>query len=127
MNILAIAIGGSVGALLRYWLAELPSRFLGSLFPYGTLFVNVLGSGAIGFLWGISEVVTIPPNVRTMVFVGMIGAFTTFSTYMLETFNLLRENEIKLAVVNFLVSNFLGLLFVVLGYLLSVLILNLWR
>lgn len=62
-----------------------------------------------------------------MIFVGMIGAFTTFSTYMLETFNLLRENDIKLAVVNFLLSNFLGHLFVVLGYLLSALILNLWR
>lgn len=62
-----------------------------------------------------------------MIFVGMIGAFTTFSTYMLETFNLLRENDTKLAVVNFLLSNFLGHLFVVLGYLLSALILNLWR
>ncbi len=127
MNILAVAIGGSLGALLRYWLAELPTRFLGPFFPYGTLFVNLLGSGAIGLLWGISEVVTIPPHVRTLIFVGMIGAFTTFSTYMLETFNLLRENEIKLAVLNFLLSNFLGLVFVVLGYLLSVLVLNLWR
>ena len=127
MNAVAVIIGGAVGAILRYWLSELPYRYLGPYFPYGTLLVNMLGAFVIGFLWGISEIITIRPFARSMIFIGMIGSFTTFSTFMLETFNLLREGEFQYALLNFLVSNFLGLAFVFLGYLLSVAFLAAWR
>ncbi len=119
MKILAIAGGGAIGALLRYYSSFYISNRSGATFPFGTLFVNLAGSLIIGALWGISEERVISIRLREFIFVGALGAFTTFSTYSLETVNLLRLNEIKLAFSNILVSNISGILFAYTGYVVS--------
>jgi fluoride exporter len=125
MKILLLLTGGAVGTLARYALAGLTHRIYAGAFPMGTLVVNMLGSLVIGFLWGISESRNISPNYRTFVFIGILGGFTTFSTYALETMNLLRENEIRQALTNILVTNFLGLAMVLAGFFIAKGILNL--
>lgn len=115
-KLLLVAGGGAVGALLRYLVSGMAYQALGESFPWGTLTVNVLGSFAIGLLWAISEEVALPAAFSPFVFVGMIGAFTTFSTYGLETFNLLRDGEVRLGLLNFVGSNLLGFVAVVLGF-----------
>ncbi len=108
-----------MGALLRYYSSAFISNRTGATFPYGTLFVNLVGSLIIGALWGISEERVIAIRAREFIFVGVLGAFTTFSTYSLETVNLLRLNEVKLALTNILASNVSGILFAFAGYLVS--------
>jgi CrcB protein len=119
LKILAIACGGAIGALLRYFSSAWISNRTGATFPYGTLFVNLAGSLIIGVLWGISEERVISIRMREFLFMGVLGAFTTFSTYSLETVNLLRLNEVKLAFANIFVSNVSGILFAYTGYLAS--------
>ena len=119
LKFFSIGLGGIIGALLRYLLSGIPYRYLEGIFPYGTLSVNLLGALGIGFLWGITEEIPISPTLRSFLFIGMLGSFTTFSTYTLETFHLLREREIKLAFINILISNFLGIGLVFLGFMLS--------
>jgi fluoride exporter len=119
LKILVIACGGAMGALLRYFSSTYISNRASATFPYGTLFVNLAGSFIIGALWGISEERVISIRAREFLFVGVLGAFTTFSTYSLETVNLLRLNEVKMAIANILVSNVSGILFAFTGYLVS--------
>jgi CrcB protein len=116
LKLIFIAAGGILGALLRYGISGLIQGYLNSSFPWGTLIVNLLGCFMIGFLWQISELIIISPNIRVFIFVGVLGAFTTFSTYGLETINLLRESEIKYALSNIFLSNILGLLMVFCGF-----------
>jgi CrcB protein len=116
LKLLVIALGGAVGAILRYYLSGFAYQYLKDDFPWGTLLVNLLGAFIIGYLWGIFEEVSVSVALRTFILVGMIGAFTTFSTYALETFNLLREGEIKSVLLNILVSNLLGIMLVWIGY-----------
>lgn len=98
---------------------------LNSVFPWGTIIVNLSGSFAIGLLWGFVEIQNISSNMRNFVFIGVLGGFTTFSTYALESLNLIRDGEIKLAMTNLLISNVCGLLLVFAGFLLSKFIINL--
>ncbi|MCB9423304.1 MAG: fluoride efflux transporter CrcB [Ardenticatenaceae bacterium] len=116
MNWISIAVGGAAGALLRYLVSGWAYALLGEGFPWGTLSVNLIGSFLIGFLWRLFDQVAISPNTRTLIFVGGLGAFTTFSTYGLESLNLLRSGQYKLGLLNVLGSNVLGILFVFLGF-----------
>ena len=100
MKLLSILVGGGIGSLLRYITSVFFYRILGSSFPWGTLIVNMTGALIIGFLWGISEKFIISPNVRAFVFIGVLGGFTTFSSYALESFSLFREGEMKIAIIN---------------------------
>ena len=75
----------------------------------------MLGSFVIGLLWGAFEETTVPPNLRTFLFIGILGAFTTFSSFSLETLNLLRDGEVKLAMANILISAVSGLALCFLG------------
>ena len=118
-EIIYIATGGAIGALMRYLVSGIAYKIMGIGFPWGTLSVNLLGTFFIGLLWGIFERIVILPEVKVFVFIGLLGAFTTFSTYAFETLNLLREGEIKIALLNFLANNVLGILFVFLGMSLS--------
>jgi CrcB protein len=86
------------------------------IFPLGTLFVNITGCFIIGFLYAFSEKFIFSPNIRLFIFVGLLGGFTTFSSFGLETFNLIRQSEIKYAILNFILNNGLGLLFVFIGF-----------
>jgi len=115
-----IALAGLVGTLLRYWLAGFVARQYGETFPWGTMAVNLLGclvTGAVFFL--AEERFQISPTVRTVILIGLLGGFTTFSSYGLQTFTLLRDGEFGLAILNVAMSNVLGLSMVWLGYVLG--------
>jgi len=118
-RLLSIALGGAIGAILRYVVSGFTYRYLNGNFPWGTLSANLVGALIIGLLWGVSEEIIIPPSLRLFVFVGVIGSFTTFSTYSLETFNLFRDGEIKLALTNILISNILSIVLVFVGFIVS--------
>ena len=112
-----IALAGLVGTLIRYWLAGFVTRQYGENFPWGTLIVNLIGSFLAGALYHLAEErLLIPPTLRTVILIGLIGGFTTFSSYGLQTFTLLRDGQIGLATLNVAVSNVLGLLMVWMGY-----------
>jgi CrcB protein len=102
---LAIAAGGAIGALLRYWASTGVHAWLGRGFPYGTLFVNVLGSLLMGFLfvWLIDRMAT-GPALRAFLLIGVLGAFTTFSTFSMETLNLMESGQFGKALLNVVVS-----------------------
>jgi CrcB protein len=118
-TLIYIAIGGAAGALLRYTISGYTYRYLDGFLPWGTLAVNLLGCFAIGFLWNVFENFAYSPNTRTLIFIGILGAFTTFSTFGLESFNLFKEGEIKFAILNILVSNLGGIALVFIGYFIS--------
>lgn len=102
---LAIAAGGALGALLRYWMSNGVYALLGRGFPYGTLAVNVLGSLVMGYLYIVMvERLAIGAEWRAFALVGLLGAFTTFSTFSIETLNLLEQADYAKAVANMLVS-----------------------
>lgn len=118
-TLIYIAIGGAAGALLRYTISGYTYRYLDGFLPWGTLAVNLLGCFAIGFLWNVFENFAYSPNTRALIFIGILGAFTTFSTFGLESFNLFKEGEIKFAILNILASNLGGIALVFIGYFIS--------
>ena len=120
-----LATGGAIGTVLRYSMSGLTYRIVNGVFPWGTIFVNLTGCFAIGLLWGFFEIQNISSHMRNFIFIGILGGFTTFSTYALESLNLLRDGEIKLAMTNLLISNICGLLLVFAGFMLSKFIINL--
>jgi CrcB protein len=112
-----IAVAGLVGTLIRYWLSGFVARQYGETFPWGTLAVNLIGSFLAGALYHLAEErFLLPPTLRTVIFIGLLGGFTTFSSYGLQTFTLLRDGQLGLATLNIAVSNVLGLLLVWVGY-----------
>ena len=116
---LSIALGGAAGAILRYGVSGLISRSFSGGFPLGTLTVNLIGSFLIGLLWGVLEIVTISQNVRLFIFIGLLGSFTTFSTFSLENFSMLRDGEYWLVLCNVALSVVLGVMFVFIGFFVS--------
>ena len=114
-TILIVAAGGCLGALARYGLSRFIAQIYPSSFPLGTFIINVTGSFAIGFLFEISERFAISPDVRAFIAIGFLGAYTTFSTYALESINLVRDGELRLFLTNILLSNIAGLFAVIFG------------
>jgi fluoride exporter len=89
---LAIALGAVPGALSRYYLTLLFTRWLGTSFPYGTFFINLTGALAMGFFVTLTlERAIQSPDLRLLIAVGFLGSYTTFSTYTLDTSVLLRN------------------------------------
>ncbi|MEZ5540640.1 MAG: fluoride efflux transporter CrcB [Pseudomonadota bacterium] len=104
-QLLAIAAGGALGALLRYWTSVSVHGRFGTAFPWGTLTVNVLGSLLMGFLYiWLIERTAAAPALRAFLMIGLLGAFTTFSTFSIETLNLLETGQAGRALANVLVS-----------------------
>jgi CrcB protein len=105
MQILAIATGGAIGALLRYVSSVAVHRLLGQHFPWGTLFVNVTGSLIMGFLYVLlTSRMELGPPWRAFFLVGLLGSFTTFSTFSLDTLQLLEKGQLGLAMANILLN-----------------------
>jgi CrcB protein len=116
MTYLLIGIGGFLGANTRYLVAVWVAEHLGSVFPYGTLIINVSGSFILGFLGGaIAEGILVHPNWRLFFAIGFLGAYTTFSTFSFENFMLIQERLYLQALVNMLASVCLGLIAVLGG------------
>lgn len=108
---IAIAFGGSLGAVCRYWVSTSTNRWLGDGFPYGTLTVNVVGSIAVGFLTIVlTDRLNVSNEVRLGLIIGFLGAFTTFSTFALDTVYLIDNGAIIKAVTYGLVSVILSVL-----------------
>lgn len=116
-RLVLIGLAGGVGTLLRYWLSEFTARRFGETFPTGTLVVNLVGCFVAGLLFYLMfERYLVNPTVRTVLLIGLLGGFTTFSSFGLQTFTLLREGEMGLALFNIAISNAGGLLLVWVGY-----------
>ena len=109
LNICLVGLGGFIGAVLRYSLGGWVQGWSKSIgFPYGTFVVNLCGCLLIGWFSQLADSRNLfNPQQRLFVFIGLLGAFTTFSTFGLETMNLLRDNRVMLAVLN--VSGQVGL------------------
>ncbi|MCF8240512.1 MAG: fluoride efflux transporter CrcB [Melioribacteraceae bacterium] len=120
MKYLIVAIGAGIGGGLRFYISALTYKFISTLFPYGTLAVNVIGSIILGILiFGFDEKELISQNMKLFLAVGFCGGFTTFSTFSLETFNLVRESQFFLAGANVFLNFLLTLLGVYIGYLIT--------
>ncbi|HZS44569.1 MAG TPA: fluoride efflux transporter CrcB [Blastocatellia bacterium] len=106
---LAVALGGALGAMSRHWINTFVGTRYPTRFPYSTLIINVTGSFIIGlFLTLVNEKISIHPNWRLGFAVGFVGAYTTFSTFEYETFNLIEKGASFSALANVVISLTLG-------------------
>lgn len=117
---LFVALGSAAGGMLRYWLSNYVYKWLPVFFPFGTLTVNFIGSFIIGLLvFGLDDRGLLSPETRLLLTVGFCGGFTTFSTFSLETVNLIKNSEYLLAAINIVASVVLTLAATFLAYVLS--------
>ena len=100
-KILLAGFGGFIGSALRYWMSVMVYRSLGQDFPYGTLLVNLVGCLLIGLMMSLFEHrFVVSPNVRILLSIGVLGGFTTFSSFSYETISLVREGSYYLGMIN---------------------------
>ncbi|MBI3585770.1 MAG: fluoride efflux transporter CrcB [Ignavibacteriales bacterium] len=110
VNIILVFLGGGIGAAARYWLSGVVYQKVSTDFPYGTLTVNAIGCLLIGILMAaMEERFLVQPSLRVFLTIGILGGFTTFSTFSFETIALLRDGEILYALVNIFTSIFVCL------------------
>ncbi len=111
-----IAVGAALGANARYMIGLWAGDKMGVAFPYGTTIVNITGALMLGFVLELStDRLLASPEARLLVATGFLGSYTTFSTYMVESVNLMRQGSLFLGVVNIAGEAALGLIFAVLG------------
>lgn len=116
MAVVLIALGGAVGAVSRYAVDTWVAQATAGAFPWGTLVVNVSGALALGLLYALAtERGVLPAEIRAPVMIGFIGAYTTFSTLMLESWRLWEDGSVGLAIVNLAGSSVLGIAAVIVG------------
>jgi CrcB protein len=117
LNLLAIAIGGAIGAIARYLLSTFVLRVSGTLFPLGTFVVNAIGCLVFGAIAGAtSQRVQISSTVRLFLLTGILGGFTTFSSYAFESFALVRDGQFAWATINVVGQVVAGLIGLWAGY-----------
>lgn len=116
MPLVLIALGGAAGATSRYLVDTWISQRAGGAFPWGTFIVNVSGSLVLGLLFALAiERGVLPASIRGPVLIGFIGAYTTFSTLMLESWRLMEDGAVVLGLVNLVGSSMLGIVALVGG------------
>ena len=109
-RILLISLGAALGANARYWIGVWAAKHLGVAFPYGTFFVNITGSLALGFLISLtSQRIPITPETRLLLGVGFLGAYTTFSSFAVESLSLAQNSGHWQALFNIFANNLVGL------------------
>jgi len=118
INILLIGLGGFIGSVSRYLLGDFVHSLLDKpVFPYGTFIVNIFGCLLIGILGGLSESRNFfDTQTRMFLFIGLLGGFTTFSSFGFETFNLAKQGAHLHALANVFLQIVLGLIAVSIGY-----------
>jgi len=118
---IAISLGAIAGALSRYYLTLWFAKTFGTSFPYGTLAINLTGCLAMGFFSTLvlERIAPIPPEVQLLVATGFLGAYTTFSTYGMESVNLWRNGAYNLAGIYWAGSAILGIVSVQVGIILA--------
>jgi len=117
-----VALGGALGSMARFWMANAVGALTGPDFPWGTLGINVLGSFVIGLFFAMTGPggrFDVPTDARIFVMVGICGGFTTFSSFSLQTLQLIQDGQMLRAGAYILGSVVLCLLFVWLGWLLG--------
>jgi fluoride exporter len=116
IKLLCLALAGATGTCVRYWLSSLIQAHVKTQFPLGTAVVNVIGCLLFGFVWAILESrLSFTPQMRTVIFVGFFGAFTTFSSFAFDSSQLLTGGAWSLALANILLQNIVGLAAVLAG------------
>lgn len=119
-KILAVALGGALGSVGRYLIALLIGRISKYSFPYETLAANLIGCLLIGLLWGYFERVQVSNEFRLFLFTGILGGFTTFSTFARESVQYFKSGEPLIAMAYLLASNIFGLALVAIGFMISI-------
>jgi CrcB protein len=120
VNLLLIAIGGAIGSVSRHVLSTLVLRSSGYLFPVGTFIVNFVGSVIFGAIIGAAEQrVLLTPEARAFLLIGLIGGFTTFSSYVFESFVLLQDGQVLSATLNIVGQVIAGLIGFWMAYVLA--------
>jgi fluoride exporter len=111
-----LGLAGAIGTLTRYWLGGVVQKMTAGDFPLGTVVVNISGCLVFGILWGIFESrLSIGSQMRMIIFVGFFGAFTTFSSFIFETGQLVSESQWFWALGNILLQNTVGLICMIIG------------
>ena len=119
---LLVALGSAIGGAARYWCTQVVAERIGASFPWGTLLVNVCGSLLIGVLGALSQpnaLWHVSPEARQLLMAGVLGGFTTFSAFSLQTLNLMRDGEWLYAAANVVASVLVCLLAVWAGFALA--------
>ncbi len=120
MTLIVVALGGAIGSVARYLLSSAVLRATGSLFPVGTFAVNVVGCLAFGLIVGAAEQrVQLAPELRIFLLVGILGGFTTFSSYAFESFALMRDGQLAWAAINVVGQVVAGLVGMWAGYVIT--------
>lgn len=117
-----VAVGGALGSLARFWVGDYVGTRFGATFPWGTLIVNITGSFLIGFFYSVTGTEgrwQVQPTIRAFLMAGICGGYTTFSTFSLQTLNLIQDGQWLYAGANVIFSVVLCMIGVWLGYLLG--------
>ena len=117
-----IFIGGGLGSICRYFISSITNQHFNNIFPFGTLSVNLIGSFLIGLFFQLFQNIIVPIEIRIFILIGFLGGFTTFSSFSLESINLLRDGEYRYFLFNVILNNIACLLFSIIGIYLGKLI-----